>query len=147
MIRNPGYENLKQQDLQYLCKILMQWDSLISSEYQDYFYLMDYLKVENDFQLLLSSARKISYEIHQCSQWGDEKGVDVQDLLMNLENLSTSSLQRIVSRLRKSPDGKAIVRDILAHSNDIDSPYFRSGGRYSNLSDLVCEFIKEPTFD
>ena len=141
------YNNLQKQDLQYLCKILFHWDSLINSEYKDDFYLMDYLKVENDFQLLLSSAKKISYEILNCSRWGDEQEMDVQELLMSLENLSTISLQRIVKRLRSSPDGETIVGDIIEKSQDIDSPFFRSGGRYASLSDLICEFIKEPRFE
>ena len=141
------YQKLQRQDLEFLNKILIEWDELIDREFAQKFYLMEYLKVENDFHLLLSSARKISYEILGCSRWADELGVEEQLLLMNLENLETKSLQRIVSKLRNSPDGIDIVQDILDHSEDIDSPYFRSGGRYASLSDLVCTYIKEPNFD
>ncbi|MFK7823946.1 MAG: Rab family GTPase [Oligoflexales bacterium] len=110
------YENLQKDDLKYLSKILLQWDELIGTEFKKKIYLMEYLKVENDFQLLLSSVRKISYEILNCSRWGDELNVEEQELLMTLENLTTTSLQRIVGKLRNSPDGKEIVQDILNHS-------------------------------
>ena len=144
------YEEWAFADLQNLQKLLQNWQEqlavLSSKEAGRPSEMMEYLKSENDFLMLVDATRQLTFKVLGCSQWAEEQPVEHQFFLMDLNNMSIDALRRIVGSLRDNQDHTAILEGILAGSGDKDSPFYRYGGRYASLSELVLSSIREPHF-
>ena len=131
-------------DYQYLENIketIQNWsDSINATSYtSEPTLIINFLKRENEFLLLLDFLKFLSHKIFEQEKIYDSFAWD--NFFSDIDTLYVSSLQRCVYILRGCSLGVQIINEILIEMNHSKSPFYLEGGRLSPISHMVKKYI------